>query len=188
MKNQKSQNFNLSEDEFISLVEDLCEGDERLFKEIFLAHFESCMQYLMRKCNISHDKAYDVSMDTLLLFRAKCIQGKIKYGNLRFLFTQMAYQRFLKTKNSFEPMSKDEEVDDHSIFMIADEERRILDKAWLELGSNCQELLTKVYYEKELLSNLASELNKSAAALRKQKQRCIEQLRLLFKKQAYEIR
>lgn len=185
MRTKESQNFNLTETQFEDLIEELKDGNDELFRGVFLSHFESCMSYLMKRCSISYDDAYDLSMDTLLVFRQRCIAGKISYGNLRFLYTQMAYQSFLKSKQKAKIEVEEEYVKDHSEIIVQDEERAILDKAWVHLGDKCKQLLIEVFYENMPMASLAEEYNKNAAAIRKQKQRCIEQLRLLFKKTSY---
>ena len=91
-----TKNFGLSEEEFVQLKAQLVRGDEKLFQVIFFAHFESCMNYLKHQYKVPHEKAYDVTMDALLLFRRKILEGKVRYGNLRFLFTQMAQPHFFE--------------------------------------------------------------------------------------------
>ena len=68
----------------------------------------------------------------------------------------------------------DEEIDDE----ILD----YLDVAWKSLGEQCSTLLENFYYKKIALKELAKIVGKSDAALRKQKQRCLEALRTYFLK------
>jgi len=173
-----SKNFGLKELEFEEMVLKLKNGDELVFEKIFLNHFQSCIAYLMQNHRIDRELAYDITMDTLLDFRTKLIQGKISYGNLRFLFTKMATQKHLKyvakSKKSQNITSLFESED-------LEEDLVILEKAMSKLGENCRDILKLNYYDKMTLNNIATLKNISHAALRKQKQRCIFTLKNLFK-------
>ena len=178
-----TKNFGLSAEEFDELVQKLKGGDESLFKAIFLAHFEDCLKYLKHKFGLQHERAYDVTMDTLLLFRRKILEGKIKYGNIRFLYTRMASQLYLKQVDKQpikEQVSEIKDLLEDEIDALDQEELDLLNKAWQKLCDDCRGLLKRVYYQKASLKEIAEEQNKTAAALRKQKQRCMEKLRLHF--------
>ncbi|MBC8757464.1 sigma-70 family RNA polymerase sigma factor [Kordia sp. YSTF-M3] len=177
------QNFGLKEDEFEEMLQKMSKGDDRLFEKIFLAQFEETISYLMYRYKTDQSMAYDATMDALLKFRKRLLAGKINYYNMRFLFTQMASQflttAFNKRTKSLEMSENDgitteEEVDD----LILD----YLDIAWKSLGDQCSKLLENFYYKKITLKELANVLGKSDAALRKQKQRCLETLRSYFLK------
>lgn len=179
-----SQNFGLSKEEFDTLRTQMTLGEETLFKTIFMAHFESCLNYLKHQYKISHERAYDVTMDALLLFRRKLIEGKVKYGNLRFFFTQMASHIYLKEIQRAPTTAIKTEVQLllHEVtYELDEDELKNLNKAWGKLGNTCKELLKRVYYQNEQLKGIAEEYQKPAASLRKQKQRCIEKLRQYFK-------
>lgn len=177
-----SKNFDLSEEEFENLRAGLKRGDDSLFERIFLSHFEDCLAYLKSKFNIGHEEAYDTSMDTMLEFRRYLIEDRINYGNLRFLFTRMAAQRWMK-KNKKEAMvdTTDEIPEMLDIQQVhSDEELKVLDKAWIKLSSECQKLLKQFYYDKIKLSAIAENIGKNASSLRKQKERCVNTLRTNF--------
>ena len=63
---------------------------------------------------------------------------------------------------------------------IDDTTSDVLDKAWKLLGNQCSKLLEGYYYKKIALKELATTLGKSDIAVRKQKQRCLETLRIHF--------
>ena len=175
------KNFGLSEIAFEEMVCNLKEGQEELFEKIFLGHFKDCMNYLENNCSASYEDAYDVSMETLLQFRRLLLQDKIRYGNLRFLFTRMAMQLFWKWKKA-KPVSESademelevpvEEYDEESI--------QLLDKAWSKLGEACQRLLKEFYYNGIQLITLARMFDKSDAAVRQEKKRCLQKLRAIY--------
>jgi len=179
---QSHQNFGMSTTVFDEMVERLKSGDETLFEQIFLAHFEDSMRYLMNRYKVDHTQAYDASMDALLKFRQRLLLGKITYGNMRFLFTRMAGQ-FLSDANKKQSLSLNEMIANKEEEEGIDEEiLDHLDKAWNQLGEGCQKILDQFYYQKITLKILADQIGKSEAAIRKRKQRCLEKLRSYFLK------
>ncbi len=175
-------NFGLSNEQFQILLVNLKEGNEKLFEEVFLSHFQDCCEYLKRKCSLSFDDAYDITMQTLIEFRKRMIDGKVKYGNLRFLFTQMAYHNFIrarkkKDKNDFYRESTSIE-DENENFKVGLE---ILQQVWTKIGDKCQQLLRYIFYNDLSYSEIAQMENASQATIRKRKERCVNQLRVLFK-------
>jgi|GEM_PF-2103703 len=177
VKLKMSKNFNLTEKSFNDLVTKLKHGDESVFEHVFLSHMNDCISFIKNKFKIDHEVAYDVSMDALIAFRKKLIGDKIKYGNLRFLFTQMASQLYLK-------QIKKEEKQSHVTSIFEDynyeEDLNILEKALDKMGEGCIELIKLNFYEKLSLKEIAEIQSKTAVALRKQKQRCLTKLKSLF--------
>lgn len=183
LKGLMDKNFGLSPIAFEQMVSRLREGDEQIFEKVFLQHFEACMNYLQKFCSASHTDAYDASMDALLEFCRRLQQGKIQYGNLRFLFTQMAKQIYFKRQKKNERLAPVDGLEEwEAPPAVSTEELDVLDKAWAQLCQECQGLLRQFYHAGISLKEIAEESNKSAAAIRKQKQRCIEKLRTLFVK------
>ncbi|MEN0048257.1 MAG: sigma-70 family RNA polymerase sigma factor [Bacteroidota bacterium] len=178
------RNFGLTQERFDQLLEALQNGDDQLFERVFLSHFKSCMQYLIKNYRASQADAYDVTMDTLLVFHKRMKAGKVSYGNLRFLFTQMAgqhYKRWIK-KEAITTDALDISTHDLPEKILDKTDTKIFDYAWKELGDNCKSVLQAFYYDNISLNDLALQLHKKPAAIRKQKQRCIEKLRTLFHK------
>ena len=177
-----SKNFGLSEKEFADMCLKLRQGDEILFEKVFLSHFEDCITYLLNNYSITREDAYDTTMETLIQFRKRLVEGKIKYGNIRFLFTKMASQIFFKSekkRNKVEGLTFDADSN------INEEDLQILEKAINELGEDCQKLLKLNFYEKMTIAEIALVNNKNAATLRKTKQRCLSRLKNLFTKYNY---
>ena len=182
LKQQMSKNFGLSEKGFSEMCSALRQGNEELFEQVFLHHFKDCIHYLMNNYNLNHEDAYDASMDTLIQFRKKLIDGKIRYGNVRFLFTKMASQVYIKSKNKLkrvDGLTYDAESN------INEEELVVLEKAIEDLGEECQDLLKLNFYEKMTIAEIATLKDRNAATLRKTKQRCLFKLKNLFAKHNY---
>ena len=181
IQKRMDKNFGLSEANFNVMLKELKEGNDALFEKIFLNHFQSCQIYLQRKYSASSEDAFDASMHTLLEFHDLLKAGKLAYGNLRFLFTKMATQVYLKWIKKENKTSSIEEIDlpePHD--ELDDESYMVLELAWEKLHDNCRDLLKKFYYDGITLSQIAEDNGRSSSALRKQKQRCIEKLRELF--------
>lgn len=182
LKQKMSKNFGLSEKGFTEMCGALRHGNEELFEQVFLQHFKDCVHYLMKNYSLSHEDAYDTSMDTLIHFRKKLIEGKIAYGNVRFLFTKMASQIYIKSKNK---LKRVDGLTYNSESTINEEELIILEKSIEDLGEECQDLLKLNFYEKMTVAEIAIIKNKNAASLRKTKQRCLLKLKNLFAKYNY---
>jgi len=177
------KNFGLSEVSFKKIITDLKKNDTYFFEQVFLKQFEETMKYLRREYKATHDDAYDATMDTLLEFRARFIEGKLQYGNLRFLFTKMASQMLLRNikKNGTNINDVLSLVQKEDISPTEPEELSQLNTAWQLLGDSCKQMLTWHFYGKMKLSEIAEEIQKNPASIRKQKERCIQKLKDQFK-------
>ncbi len=175
------KNFGLTENTFNAMLKELHEGKDALYESVFLSHFEDCMSYLKRNYNASHEDAYDASMESMLEFMKRLKAGKITYGNLRFLFTQMAGQIYLKWIKKEQKRNQLEQIDLGEAPERPDEEdMKTLDRAWKGLCEDCRKILQQFYYDGIALKSMAALMDKPAATLRKKKQRCVEKLRNLF--------
>lgn len=177
------KNFDLSEEAFHEMVATLQAGDEQLYEQVFLSHFKSCMNLLKRKYKAPHQDAYDATMNAMLLFCRKLKEGSVEYGNLRYLFTQMAAHSYLKW------IKRQSKTEEFTLFDTTEqlprfdkESYELLGKAFAMLGDGCSELLNAFYYNENTLQQVAESTGRSYVGIRKQKQRCIEKLRTYFAK------
>lgn len=176
------KNFGLSEIAFNEMIHKMKNGDERIFEVVFLSHFEYCLNYIQGKYKASYENAYDASMNALLAFCKGLKDGSITYGNLKFLFTQMAgqyYFKWIRKDKNQEPLEGIDMPEEVNNFEQSSLDK--LDKAWELLGDQCKNLLENVFYNKKPLTEIAKKHEKSPTAMRKQKQRCMEKLRGYFK-------
>ena len=95
------KNFGLSPEDFDGIVNDLKKNETHFFEQVFLQHFSDCIDFLQREYRADFNDAYDTTMDTLLEFRKRLVDGKLHYGNLRYLFTKMAAQLYVRQKKAF---------------------------------------------------------------------------------------
>ena len=178
---KSKQNFDLSEAQFEELLFEMKAGNEILFEQTFLAHFEYAMKYLMNKHKASRDNAYDVVMNVMIEFRQRILDNKIRYGNLTFMFSQMCTQRYRRQmgqKLDVEDYTYQSQIPETSI----DEDTFLaLDDALEKLGENCQKIVKDIYYNQKSFKDLEIMYGTAAATLRKQKERCITKLKMLLR-------
>lgn len=175
------KNFGLTSTAFEQLVVDLKKNETHFFEQVFTKQFGETMVYLKREYSADHEDAYDAAMDALIAFRLRFIQGKLRYGNLRFLFTKMASQMYLRNKkNTIRTLENDLAQEQYIPESEPQEVPQQFHLAWQKLGDNCKDLLTKHYYGKMKLLEIAEELSKTPATVRKQKERCVKKLKDLI--------
>jgi len=180
-------NFGLDEEAFDLLKSKLKDGDTVLFEQIFLSHFDSCLRYIVKNYNATRDNAYDCVMQSLLYFRQKLVDDRIQYGNLRFLFTRMAANRYIdehfRGKKRREKMNLEQWIGKEDYIEFPQEAREKVSKAINSLEENCIDLLKKHFYFGLKLTEIAEESRLRSATIRKRKQRCVEELRQLYLKE-----
>lgn len=180
-KRLTEKNFGLSEEAFKEMVDKLQMGDESLFERVFLTHFKPCALLLKRKYKASHQDAYDATMNAMLAFCRKLKAGGIEYGNLRYLFTQMAthnYLKWIQRQSKTETFTQFDLTEELPHF--DQESYELLGKAFAKLGDGCRDLLNAFYYNENTLQQISEKTSRSYVAIRKQKQRCVEKLRDFF--------
>lgn len=180
----REKNFNLSRREFKNLVQQLKSGDNHLFDLIFLAHAKKCIYYLKQNAKVTHEDAYDSTVDALLELRKDLIKGKLTYGNLKFYFTVRAKKKLFKRigrKKGDENLNiEGMDFEDEEITMkqlLQEEQKKIIVKAIKKLCTNCKRLLEMFYYEQQTLKEIAPIVGTSHVNARKQITRCRGKLR-----------
>lgn len=186
MTDNPIQNFGLKAAEFAQLRGELLRGDESLFEHVFVKHFDDCRVYLIRNCAAQADDAYDITVETIIAFRKRLLENKVEYGNLRFYFTKMAKDSYLKwlEKNKRMPVSelvvneadRSDEADDG----FDEDQLIVLDSAWAKMGEDCKSLLKSHVYDGLQLKLIAQSLNEAEANIRKRKERCMDRLKSYF--------
>ena len=182
-KGVEAKNFGLTEEAFNALKAALKDGDQRLYETIFLKHFQDCQLYLCHKDGATEQEAYDAVIETLLKFRMLLLTDKVRFGNLRYLFTLMArqqYRRTCKRQEIFTALPASASDIPEEDVQFSKEEFKLLSRAFDSLGKNCRDLLKAFYFSGTSLKNIAEESGRSPAAVRKQKSRCLSTLKKYF--------
>ncbi len=186
----KKQNFGLLESEFEQLTLQLKQGNEQLFGQIFRVHFEECRRYLIKECNASPEDAYDFTVETIIQFRQLLLLDKLHYGNLRFLFTKMAKDAYLKyldkakrlpTEDLDDPNYGRQVADNTTFDELLDEDAYVLlGKAMAQISDECHQLLKNHFFDGLQFKLIASYIGDTDVNVRKRKERCMEKLRSIF--------
>lgn len=173
-----SKNFGLTKAEFNRLCVRLKEGDELLFETTFMTHFEQAMNYLKKVNGALHNDAYDIVMNVLIEFRKRILDDKVKYGNLKFMFTQMCVQRYKRQKTDKWNVDDYFYVSQYETNVIDEEMFTMLEEAMNELGDRCRKIIEEIYYLRSSYKSLEQKYNIAASNLRKQKERCMTKLKM----------
>ncbi len=179
-----NKNFGLSETEFQRLQEGLKQGNQQLFEQIFLSHFERCRSLLVMKYSARQHDAYDVVMWSLVQFRRLLMEGKVAYGNLEAYFMRIAVSKYLRDQKSEKEVPTEsfpEELELPATYLEDEETLALLAKAFSRLGDICRKLLKGFYYDKLDLKSITVLIGDSSEAnTRQRKVRCIKELRRVF--------
>lgn len=178
---QLEKNFQLTAAEFEQLLLRLQQGDERLFESVFLAQFEPAINYLKKRFKADHEIAYDTVMSTMTNFFLRIKDGKVRYGNLRYLFIQMLVQEYYRRCKKVWRFEEFDGIDLANPDNDQQELMALFDQAFAQLDPNCRALLYAYYYEDQSYSELAKKFGKTQVAIRKRKQRCQQRFKSIFK-------
>lgn len=176
-------NFGLSKLEFNEFVNKVRDGDESLFIRVFNIHFKSSVRFIQNKFSISEEVAYDVCMETMLEFRNKLKNGKISYGNVRYLYTKMAVHKYL---DDIKRKKKVTEAID--VFMEGSKSLSISETEFLatlnlaidNLDESQKHMIKEIFYSGKETEQIIEENEISYSTFRKRKQRSLDKLKLTF--------
>jgi DNA-directed RNA polymerase specialized sigma24 family protein len=179
------KNFGMNLKEFDSLCSNLLKGDNTLFEKIYLSHFSECQHYLCKQHKISMEASYDLTMDTLISFRKGLIAGKIQYGNLRFLFTRMAYYLHLKKQKNLNLLDKEEyqylqSILDKENSAIKESKLNQIQKAVQQLSEDKQKFIEQHFFKKMKLVDIAAQNGQTGPSTRKKKQRILAEIKSIL--------
>ncbi len=182
---RKSNNFGLTELEFQKMLDALKAGDEELFEKIFLSEAEESIKTLRRHHGRSYEDSYDAVMDTLIRFRSCLVEGKLVYGNLRYIFNRMVKFRVLKKITRTKEFSSDE-LELFDVPVVEDEydsdQLEKMQAIWNGLKEEERKILHLRYNLDARLKDIAQNLGITESALRKRKQRILDKIREQFQK------
>lgn len=176
-------NFGLTKAEFQRCIENMKHGDDSFITQNMVHQLPESMAYLQNRFHIDRDMAYDICMDTFIIFREKLLADKITYGNLRYLFTRMCQNHFIdrqKKKNriqtvidSYQEGTEHQDCDEETFF-------NLLDSAIDQLEPQQKKLLKAIYYSGKKMNEIADDMNISYDLIRKKKERILKKLRVLY--------
>ena len=166
-------------------------NDGFVLKELYTENYHK-VEYLVLKNNGTKEQAKDIYQDAFLAFWTNIKNEKFKPDSHSsidgYLYTIAKYKwinhlrsnkhkKTILTNNDLKLEATgiyEESVDD----II--EKERLLDKAMVafkNLGHPCKLLLTRFYFEKKSMKDIAQELQLDPASARNKKYRCMQKLR-----------
>jgi DNA-directed RNA polymerase specialized sigma24 family protein len=176
------QNFGISEQQYLYCIDQAQYGDNSLLKLVFIDQYNKCAEYLINTLNLDESEARDISMDALLKFWDKFLNSKLRYGNLKYLLTKMAFQLSVKYK-------VDRRKEKMNLINIHYDENSTNDyciecllKSFSNLKPVHQQLLQSYYIDDISMVEYAKKENVDEATIRKRKQRAVEMLKQEFYK------
>ena len=162
--------------------------DTIVLQSLYVETFPKVEVYILRN-NGTKDQAKDVFQEAVIAlwraakedrFTAKSLDAAKGY---LYTIAKNKWVDYLRSSRYKKEISSEIVMTNHT---IADEEVEGIDyelklqkaqQAFKQLGASCKELLTKFYFEKMSLNEIANLLDLDAASARNKKYRCMQRLR-----------
>ena len=147
-----------------------------------LKQCKTCMTNLIRAYTCTHEEAYESTIDALYELRKDLIRNKVMYGNLVSYFNRRAALVLFKKKrkSKIDTISLDFDMDfseEVEPEVVDEDVKEIIKNAISKLGTECRQIIKQFYFNEIKLDEIAAELNKNHATVRKQISRCRDKLR-----------
>jgi len=189
----RKKNFGLSEEEFQSLIEQLCKGNERLIDLIYVKHVKNCIIHLMQRRGSPYEEAYDCAIDAIIELQEDLVNNKLVYGNLESYFTNRAsriyYKRtqIVRTQAFVDMQGIDmDEADKVDTQLIESELNELVAKAIKKLCPECESILKWHYFEEVPFTKIASSMGIKYNTAVQKATRCRNKLRALIGEDFYQ--
>jgi DNA-directed RNA polymerase specialized sigma subunit len=119
----------------------------------------------------------------MIEFRSKLKQGKIKYGNIRFLYTKMAVHKYLDDLKRKSQINEAIGIflGDRSSFNFTDSEfLSILNTSIDSLEATQRHMIKEIFYSGKNIEQIISDNRITNSTFRKRKQRSLNKLKTTF--------
>lgn len=178
-----------------TLVSQIKENNETVLKDLYQNNYYKIEAYVLKN-NGTRPQAKDVYQEAFLAVwqnikkgaftpqSDSAVQGYL-YQIAKNKWTDiLRSSRYKKTQNGITDLQLMEQQTEHD----TETEQNIstVMEAFKELGEECRELLTRFYFSKMPLSEIASHFNIAEASVRNKKYRCIQKLKVLSNPQIHE--
>jgi len=171
------------------MTEELRNGSDEYFELLFRRLFVYTYREMIETMKISEPDAKEAAIEALYEFRKKLINGKVKYGNVNYLFMVMARRKFIQGYNKRKkigflednPYEVEDIIDEIEVKKWSEEDFLAMEEAFKSLDDKCKDLLHKIYYKKVDTGKIAKKLGINRVAVRKRKQRCLDKMREYLK-------
>jgi len=166
------------------LIEQLRSGDQELLVKIYAEYKIEFLAYTSR-FSISDEDAVDIYQDSMIVLYENILSGKLTTltsSVKTYLFAIGKYKIYntLKVKVSLVDFEDYEFLlaEDNEEFLLREKNIEQLQKAYLQLGCKCKEVIKLFYYENLTIKEIKNRLAyTSKDVVKTQKSRCIKQIK-----------
>lgn len=164
-------------------IQSLQNGNTAMLDEIYLLYKGGFLEFAKRY-PIDADVIQDIYRDSIIALYENIVQGKLnglKSSIKTYLYAIGKYEIFAYLKSpKQEELNGEELTEQTNPFEIntAEERLKLLQRAYLQLGPKCQQMLQLFYYRGLKLADIQREMSyESKDTVKSQKSRCLKQLR-----------
>lgn len=168
-------------------IQSLQNGDTATLDVIYL-HYKSGFLAFAKRYPIATEVALDIYHDSIIALYENIVQGKLnglKSSIKTYLYAIGKYKIFAYLKSpKQEELNGEEYMEQISLFEIdtAEERLKLLQRAYLQLGPKCRQMLQLFYYEGLKLEDIQREMSyESKDTVKSQKSRCLKQLKAIIR-------
>jgi len=173
------------------IIEAIKVNDEKVLKALYINNFKK-IESLIVKNNGTTEKAKDIYQEAFITVWRNVKNNRFRPENETsingYLYTisknkwmdylgSSAYKKTVSYSRLSKVPSNETDADESVNESLHAQKLSIAMKAFEELGDACKKLLTKFYFEKKSMKEIATELQLDAASTRNKKYRCMETLR-----------
>ncbi|MEZ4859062.1 MAG: sigma-70 family RNA polymerase sigma factor [Flavobacteriaceae bacterium] len=174
------------------LVSAIHSNNELVLKQLYQNNYKKVETYILKN-NGTMPQAKDIYQEAFIAVWQNIKEGKFTPHNesaLQGYLYQIAKNkwtdelrssRFKKTSSieSFHQFSENEEESTSPFSEEKEQNSALVEQAFRSMGTECKELLSKFYFEKKSMRDIAAFFGIEEASARNKKYRCIQQLKEL---------
>jgi RNA polymerase sigma factor (sigma-70 family) len=164
-------------------IQSLQNGNTAILDEIYL-HYKGGFLEFAKRYPIDSDVVLDIYHDSVVALFENIVQGKfngLKSSIKTYLYAIGKFKIFAYLKSPRqEELNGEELMEQIDLFEIdtAEERLKLLQRAYLQLGPKCQQMLHLFYYRGLKLEDIQREMSyESKDTVKSQKSRCLKQLK-----------
>ena len=171
------------------LIEQVRSGDDAAMEKVYSKYRNEFVSWSMKKYSISENRALDYYQDAITILFEKAINntlGSIQSSLKTYLFGigKNLVRQDLDSLTMTERHGSN--LAEHYFFLAHNDEvneiyqkaKEVTKQVFHTIGEPCKSILTKFYFEKKSMTEIAMDLNyKSEAVARTSKKRCLEKIR-----------
>lgn len=182
---------NLQIQKQLQLVDAIKTNDESVLKQLYQDNYKKVEFYIVQN-NGSMPQAKDTYQEAFLAVyqnikaekfvpaNETALQGyiyQIAKNKWRDYLRSSRYKKTTAMIDNYHPIDDNSEIDEFNDHEEKDQKLEVTIAAFGKLGSECKDLLTRFYFNKKSLRDIASSLNLEETSARNKKYRCMQKLR-----------